>query len=196
MQRYHGGSCTSAVNNNTTGGPSARDSSRVDSASLPPNFSRRPLQLTPYKLKCDKEHLNSRLGPPDFLPQTPNCPEETLTKEYVQFGYRETVEGLEEVKEISLTQVPTFTKPVIFKCKEVNFWEYIFGLCFAFCFQFSDCCSVYMPFWFLVMRRCDRLAVVSFKRGRDRLKKHWGVVIRQDMTHLQLIEDITLDRKL
>ncbi|KAM3282376.1 mediator of RNA polymerase II transcription subunit 12 [Capsicum chacoense] len=118
MQRYHGGSCTSAVNNNTTGGPSARDSSRVDSASLPPNFSRRPLQLTPYKLKCDKEHLNSRLGPPDFLPQTPNCPEETLTKEYVQFGYRETVEGLEEVKEISLTQVPTFTKPVIFKCKE------------------------------------------------------------------------------
>lgn len=117
MQRYHGGSCTSAVNNSTIGGPSARDSSRVDSASLPPNFSR-PLQLTPFKLKCDKENLNSRLGPPDFLPQTPNCPEETLTKEYVQSGYRETVEGLEEVKEISLTQLPTFTKPVIFKCKE------------------------------------------------------------------------------
>lgn len=36
-----------------------------------------------------------RLGPPDFHPQTPNCPEETLTKEYVQSGYRETVEGLE-----------------------------------------------------------------------------------------------------
>ncbi|KAG5626717.1 hypothetical protein H5410_011935 [Solanum commersonii] len=118
MQRYHGGSCTSAVNNSTIGGPSARDSSRVDSASLPPNFSRRPLQLTPFKLKCDKEHLNSRLGPPDFLPQTPNCPEETLNKEYVQSGYRETVEGLEEVKEISLTQLPAFTKPVIFKCKE------------------------------------------------------------------------------
>lgn len=36
-----------------------------------------------------------RLGPPDFHPQTPNCPEETLTREYVQSGYRETVEGLE-----------------------------------------------------------------------------------------------------
>ena len=36
-----------------------------------------------------------RLGPPDFHPQTPNCPEETLTKDYVQSGYRETVEGLE-----------------------------------------------------------------------------------------------------
>ncbi|XP_009757489.1 mediator of RNA polymerase II transcription subunit 12 [Nicotiana sylvestris] len=118
MQRYHGGSCTSAVNNSTIGGSSARDSSRVESASLPPNFSRRPLQLTPYKLKCDKEHLNSRLGPPDFLPQTPNCPEETLTKEYVQSGYRETVEGLEEAREISLSQVQAFTKPVIFKCKE------------------------------------------------------------------------------
>ncbi|MCD9645524.1 hypothetical protein HAX54_034520 [Datura stramonium] len=118
MQRYHGGSCTSAVNNSAIGGPSARDSSRVESASLPPNFSRRPSQLTPYKLKCDKEHLNSRLGPPDFLPQTPNCPEETLTKEYVQSGYRETVEGLEEAREISLTQLPAFTKPVIFKCKE------------------------------------------------------------------------------
>lgn len=36
-----------------------------------------------------------RLGPPDFHPQTPNCPEETLTREYVQSGYKETVEGLE-----------------------------------------------------------------------------------------------------
>lgn len=38
-----------------------------------------------------------RLGPPDYHPQTPNCPEETLTREYVQSGYRETVEGLEVV---------------------------------------------------------------------------------------------------
>jgi hypothetical protein len=36
-----------------------------------------------------------RLGPPDFYPQTPNCPEETLTKEYAQAGYKETVEGIE-----------------------------------------------------------------------------------------------------
>ena len=35
------------------------------------------------------------LGPPDFHPQNFNCLEETLTKEYVQSGYRETVEGLE-----------------------------------------------------------------------------------------------------
>ncbi|KAK3011248.1 hypothetical protein RJ639_010599, partial [Escallonia herrerae] len=78
----------------------------------------RPVQLTPYKLRSDKDPLNSRLGPPDFQPPTSTCPEETLTKEYVQSGYRETVEGLEEAREISLSQVQTFTKPVILKCKE------------------------------------------------------------------------------
>jgi hypothetical protein len=40
--------------------------------------------------------LNLRLGPPDFHPQTPNCPEETLTNKYVASGYKEAVvEGLE-----------------------------------------------------------------------------------------------------
>jgi len=39
--------------------------------------------------------FNIRLGPPDYHPQTPNCPEETLTREYLQSGYRDTVEGLE-----------------------------------------------------------------------------------------------------
>ncbi|MCI05767.1 mediator of RNA polymerase II transcription subunit 12-like, partial [Trifolium medium] len=38
MQRYHAGSCTSAVNNSTIGGPSARDIGRIDSSSLPTNF--------------------------------------------------------------------------------------------------------------------------------------------------------------
>ncbi|GMP43475.1 hypothetical protein CsSME_00012820 [Camellia sinensis var. sinensis] len=121
MQRYHGASFTSAVNNNTIGGASARDASRADSSSLPANFplnQRRLPQPAPYKLRCDKEPLNSRLGPPDFHPQTPNCPEETLTREYVQSGYRETVEGLEEAREISLSQVQTFAKPIILKCKE------------------------------------------------------------------------------
>ncbi|CAL5397828.1 unnamed protein product [Camellia sinensis] len=121
MQRYHNASCTSAVNNSAIGGPSARDTSRADLSSLPANFSlnqRRPSQATPYKLRCDKEPLNSRLGPPDFLPQTPNCLEETLPREYVQSGYRETVEGLEEAREISLSQVQTLTKPIILKCKE------------------------------------------------------------------------------
>lgn len=122
MQRYHNaGNCTSAVNNSGIGGISARDSGRSDSSSLSGNFSinsRRAPPLVPYKLKCEKEPLNSRLGPPDFHPQTPNCPEETLTKEYVQSGYRETVEGLEEAKEISVTQVINFSKPVVIKCKE------------------------------------------------------------------------------
>lgn len=39
--------------------------------------------------------MTHRLGPPDFYPQTTNCPEETLTKEYAQAGYKETVEGIE-----------------------------------------------------------------------------------------------------
>ncbi|TKY65440.1 Mediator of RNA polymerase II transcription subunit 12 [Spatholobus suberectus] len=121
MQRYHAGSCTSAVNNSAIGGPSTRDIGRTDSSSLPANFavsSRRQPPLTPYKLKCDKEPLNSRLGPPDYHPQTPNCPEETLTREYLQSGYRDTVEGLEESREISLTQVPNFSKTVVLNCKE------------------------------------------------------------------------------
>uniref|UniRef100_A0A2P2LZB7 Uncharacterized protein MANES_05G034300 n=4 Tax=Rhizophora mucronata TaxID=61149 RepID=A0A2P2LZB7_RHIMU len=121
MQRYHPASFTSAVNNSTIGGPSGRDTVRADSASLSSNFpisSRRPPPLTPYKLKCDKELLNSRLGPPDFHPQTPSCPEETLTREYAQAGYKETAEGLEETREIILSQVQTFTKPVVIKCRE------------------------------------------------------------------------------
>ncbi|RDY03839.1 Mediator of RNA polymerase II transcription subunit 12, partial [Mucuna pruriens] len=121
MQRYHAGSCTSAVNNSTIGGPSARDTGRTDSSSLPANFpvsSRRQPPLTPYKLKCDKEPLNSRLGPPDYHPQTPNCPEETLTREYLQSGYRDTVEGIEESRETSLSQVLNFNKGIVLNCKE------------------------------------------------------------------------------
>lgn len=38
---------------------------------------------------------DDRLGPPDYHPQTTDCREETLTKDYVQSGYKETVEGLE-----------------------------------------------------------------------------------------------------
>lgn len=122
MQRYHAGSCTSAVNNSAIGGASARDSARADSSSLSPNFSvnsrRQSQQVTSYKLKCEKESLNSRLGPPDFLPQTQTCPEETLTRENVQVGYKETIEGIEDNKEISLSQVHAFTKPVVLKCKD------------------------------------------------------------------------------
>ncbi|XP_059282471.1 uncharacterized protein LOC132036212 [Lycium ferocissimum] len=45
------------------------------------------------------------------------------------------------------------------------------------------------------VRRCERLAMDGFRRGRGRPKKYWGEVIRQDMAHLQLTEDMTLDRR-
>uniref|UniRef100_A0ACD5WFF2 Uncharacterized protein n=1 Tax=Avena sativa TaxID=4498 RepID=A0ACD5WFF2_AVESA len=124
MQRYAG-----AGNSNSsgfTGGPasSGRDnSSRLEaspytSANYPVN-PRRQQQLAPYRLKCDKEPLNNKLGPPDFYPQTPNCPEETLTKEYVQSGYKETVDGIEEAREIVLSNISYFCKPdIVVKCKE------------------------------------------------------------------------------
>ncbi|KAD6453224.1 hypothetical protein R6Q59_014982 [Mikania micrantha] len=120
MQRYHATNCTSAVNNSAVGGSLGRDTSRAESSAPPANFplNRRPSQLAPYKLRCEKDPLNSRLPPPDFHPPTTSCPEETLTKDYVLGGYRETVEGLEESREISLSQISTFTKPVILKCKE------------------------------------------------------------------------------
>ncbi|XP_010241889.1 PREDICTED: mediator of RNA polymerase II transcription subunit 12 isoform X2 [Nelumbo nucifera] len=120
MQRYSATSSGDGVSSGTVGG-SARDTARVDSSFSSSNFSlssRRPSQLTSYKLKCDKEPLNCRLGPPDFYPQFPNCPEETLTREYVQYGYKETIEGLEEAREILLSQLITFSKPVALKCKE------------------------------------------------------------------------------
>ncbi|XP_078430836.1 RNA polymerase II transcription mediator [Wolffia australiana] len=83
-----------------------------------PATNRRPVQLTPYKLKCEKEPLSGRIGPPDFHPQSQNCPEETLTREYLQTGYKDTVEGIEEAREITLTQVGVFSKPIVQKCKE------------------------------------------------------------------------------
>ncbi|KAK1283240.1 Mediator of RNA polymerase II transcription subunit 12 [Acorus calamus] len=114
-------SCGGGVSNSSTGGTSSRDSGRADSSFSSSNYSlnpRRPLLPTPYKLKCDKESLNSRLGPPDFYPQTPNCPEETLTREYLQAGYKDSVEGIEEAKEIQLTHLGALPKPNILKCKE------------------------------------------------------------------------------
>ncbi|XP_078155714.1 RNA polymerase II transcription mediator isoform X2 [Carex rostrata] len=119
MHRY---SSASSNAGNSLGGPTIRDNSRVDSSFQPPNYpvnSRRQSQIPAYKLKCDREPLNSRLGPPDFYPQTLNCPEETLTREYLQSGYKETVEGIEEAREIVLSQVVTFLKPeLIGKCRE------------------------------------------------------------------------------
>ncbi|PHT27173.1 Protein ZINC INDUCED FACILITATOR-LIKE 1 [Capsicum baccatum] len=45
------------------------------------------------------------------------------------------------------------------------------------------------------IRRCERIALDGFRRGRGRPKKYWGEVIRRDMEPLQLTEDMTLDRK-
>ncbi|PHU15908.1 putative NOT transcription complex subunit VIP2 [Capsicum chinense] len=45
------------------------------------------------------------------------------------------------------------------------------------------------------VRRCERLALEGFKRGRGRPKLYWRGVIRRDMEQLQLTEDMTLDRK-
>ncbi|EPS73216.1 hypothetical protein M569_01540, partial [Genlisea aurea] len=121
MQRFHAGSCNSAVKNSAHPGLQSRDTSRPEPSTLPSSYSlnsRQSSQLAAYKLKCDKDQLNARLGPPDFHPQTPNCPEETLTKEYVQSGYKDTVEGFEETREIPLSQIQQFTKPLIVKCKE------------------------------------------------------------------------------
>lgn len=115
-------SCSTAVNSSGIGGIQPRDTSRAELPVTTPNFSansRRSVQVTPYKLRCDKEPLNSRLGPPDFHPQTTNCPEETLTPNYAQHGYRDNVEGLEEAREIGLSQVEAFTKPTLVKCKEL-----------------------------------------------------------------------------
>ncbi|KAF3679665.1 putative F-box protein PP2-B11-like [Capsicum annuum] len=44
-------------------------------------------------------------------------------------------------------------------------------------------------------RRCERLALNGFIWGRGRANKYWREVIRHDMEQLQLIEDMTLDRK-
>ena len=46
------------------------------------------------------------------------------------------------------------------------------------------------------VRRCERLALNGFSRGRGRPSKYWGEVIRRDMKQLQLTEDMTLDRKI
>lgn len=46
-----------------------------------------------------------------------------------------------------------------------------------------------------LVRKCERLAIDGFKRGRSRLKKYWGEVIRQDVMQFQITEVMTLDRK-
>ncbi|PHT33826.1 hypothetical protein CQW23_25626 [Capsicum baccatum] len=45
------------------------------------------------------------------------------------------------------------------------------------------------------VRRCETLAMDGFRWARGRPKKYWREVIRHDMKQLQLIENMTLDKK-
>ncbi|PHU20424.1 Cyclin-B2-4 [Capsicum chinense] len=45
------------------------------------------------------------------------------------------------------------------------------------------------------VRRCERLALDSFRRSKGRPKKYWRKVLKHDMEQLRLTEDMTLDRK-
>uniref|UniRef100_A0A0E0IW67 Uncharacterized protein n=1 Tax=Oryza nivara TaxID=4536 RepID=A0A0E0IW67_ORYNI len=126
MQRYTGAGHNAGFGGGVPGRgvvAGGREKGRLEPSSFhganyPANLRRQP-QVAPYKLKCDKEPLNARLGAPDFYPQTLSCAEETLTKEYVQSGYKDTVEGIEEAREIVLSQIPYLSKPdIATKCKE------------------------------------------------------------------------------
>ncbi|KAJ0961513.1 hypothetical protein J5N97_001857 [Dioscorea zingiberensis] len=55
--------------------------------------------------------FETSLGPPDFYPQTPNCPEETFTREYLVW-YKETVEGIEDFQEGSGAPIFLLTSQV------------------------------------------------------------------------------------
>lgn len=45
-------------------------------------------------------------------------------------------------------------------------------------------------------RRNERLLIQGTRRGRDRTKKYKKDVIRQDMAHLYVTDDMTLDRRM
>ncbi|CAM6106401.1 unnamed protein product [Calypogeia fissa] len=60
-------------------------------------------QLVPYKLKCDKDALSARFGPPDFYPPAANCPEEVLNRDCCVNGYKELIDGIEEANEVKLS---------------------------------------------------------------------------------------------
>lgn len=59
------------------------------------------------------------------------------------------------------------------------------------CFRYVKRKCTNVPVW-----KCERLAMDGFRRGKDRLKKYLTDVIRQDITQLQLTEDMTLDGRL
>lgn len=46
------------------------------------------------------------------------------------------------------------------------------------------------------VRRCEKLVVIGVRKCRNKVKKNYGKMIRQDMIQFYFIEDITLDRKM
>ncbi|XP_070012486.1 uncharacterized protein LOC142162397 [Nicotiana tabacum] len=46
-----------------------------------------------------------------------------------------------------------------------------------------------------LVRRCERLTMAGLRKDMGRPEKYWEEVIRQDMSVLHLIEDMTTDRK-
>ncbi|XP_024364387.1 mediator of RNA polymerase II transcription subunit 12 [Physcomitrium patens] len=83
--------------------------------------SRRAVPLQPYKLRCEREPLSARLGPPDFYPPTPNCAEEILNRDTTVNGYKELIAGVEENRESSLSLTDSdalWAKPNVNRYKE------------------------------------------------------------------------------
>lgn len=47
----------------------------------------------------------------------------------------------------------------------------------------------------VLVKRCERLAMTSIKRGRARSKRYWGEMIRHGMTHFEFTENMTINKR-
>ncbi|BBN20580.1 hypothetical protein Mp_Vg00710 [Marchantia polymorpha subsp. ruderalis] len=108
MHRYSSAGSTSGLGNNSGAGSSSREmrgseSSFSSSTSFSLSSRRTNQQLVAYKLKCEREPLSVRLGPPDFYPPAPNCAEEVLNRDSCVNGYKEIIDGVEESNEAKLS---------------------------------------------------------------------------------------------
>ncbi|BFI43571.1 hypothetical protein MPTK2_Ug00450 [Marchantia polymorpha subsp. ruderalis] len=108
MHRYSAAGSSSGVGNNSGSGGASRETRGSESSftssttfSLPSRRTNQ--QLVAYKLKCEREPLSIRLGPPDFYPPAPNCAEEILNRESCVNGYKEIIDGVEETNEAKLS---------------------------------------------------------------------------------------------
>jgi len=46
------------------------------------------------------------------------------------------------------------------------------------------------------MRRCEKIDRLDYRRSRDRSKKSWRKIIGYDLKNLEIMEDMTQDRRL